>query len=793
MQDLLDASVRSLVVALAVGLLLAVMRVRSSALRHLAWLAVVVAMLSMPVLTRLTPSLLVVSPPAFISSMKTPVVAAPEQRRSIPQTVSTVRGAVQTAARMPSAPSPLSMPPAAVDARSLTLTNLVTGLYAVVCGILILRLGLALSAMARLRRGARPVDAQRPGWGDVLESPSVVAPVTIGFFFPRIVLPPAWRTWSRDKLDAVLAHERTHIRRRDPLAILLARLNRCVFWFHPLAWWLERALSRHAEVACDREALRTAISPRRYAELLLEVAEAVRRAGGRMAAPGVGVLGEGEFRQRIDLILRGGSGRATPAQVIVVVAVGVMAVGLVAGCREPSAPPALRANPATDVPALSWERARKVTAADALTPSQVEALEATWQQRQDDVELIEQLFLVYRPDRLGKPESDATRRAASRRVLLALIRHHPEHDFFKWLDAHVFAAPPMWIPDREGMAEAERLWLAHTQRPDVTGDVVGHAALFLRGAEFSFGPRAALIQQLLERAHTMDPSPMWTRELGRLYGSTVRAALQAETGLVQSLTIGDAARQDYEARVRPALEATRDAPLLTATAAELTMFPARPTYPIGRAYIDRALEIDPKNIEARQAWERIESRPVADDIDRVLHRPFEPAAATIARMPRDRRLRAAIQLAWQISTAGVRFRPQSKEYATLAIDLAAKDPYDPYGPDAVFDAHIILGLHALTESNRRGALRHLKDAGDVPRSRVMTVTPASREWLQRNLVQRLLQAGEHAAVVSYFEQLAANSGPADRPRILRAASDLRRGYEPVKYTRGSGLDIEATN
>ena len=60
----------------------------------------------------------------------------------------------------------------------------------------------------------------------------------------------AWPTkWDGPHLNAkgneiavetlVLAHEGEHARQRDPLIVALALLNRAVFWFHPLAWWLE--------------------------------------------------------------------------------------------------------------------------------------------------------------------------------------------------------------------------------------------------------------------------------------------------------------------------------------------------------------------------------------------------------------------------------------------------------------------------------------------------------------------------------------------------------------------------
>ena len=67
----------------------------------------------------------------------------------------------------------------------------------------------------------------------------------------------------------MVAHERTHIRRRDPLIALAARVNRCVFWFHPLAWWLERKLASAAEFACDETASRACGAPAEYAQVLV--------------------------------------------------------------------------------------------------------------------------------------------------------------------------------------------------------------------------------------------------------------------------------------------------------------------------------------------------------------------------------------------------------------------------------------------------------------------------------------------------------------------------------------------
>ena len=57
------------------------------------------------------------------------------------------------------------------------------------------------------------------------------------------------------KLDAVIAHEVSHVVRRDALTQRLSLLHRAIFWFSPLAWWLDRHLAELAEQASDEAAL----------------------------------------------------------------------------------------------------------------------------------------------------------------------------------------------------------------------------------------------------------------------------------------------------------------------------------------------------------------------------------------------------------------------------------------------------------------------------------------------------------------------------------------------------------
>ena len=40
------------------------------------------------------------------------------------------------------------------------------------------------------------------------------------------------------EMEAIVAHELCHIRRRDNLATAIHMSVEAIFWFHPLTWWL---------------------------------------------------------------------------------------------------------------------------------------------------------------------------------------------------------------------------------------------------------------------------------------------------------------------------------------------------------------------------------------------------------------------------------------------------------------------------------------------------------------------------------------------------------------------------
>jgi beta-lactamase regulating signal transducer with metallopeptidase domain/protocatechuate 3,4-dioxygenase beta subunit len=137
----------------------------------------------------------------------------------------------------------------------------------------------------------------------IAECPLIRVPLALGIVRPRVLLPSDWPAWPADKLQAVIAHERTHIERGDGAVIFLAEVNRCLYWFHPLAWWLRTHLGRLAETACDDAAIDATGDRTTYARHLLEVAAAVSGRQGRLVSPGISMARQSNVETRINTIL----------------------------------------------------------------------------------------------------------------------------------------------------------------------------------------------------------------------------------------------------------------------------------------------------------------------------------------------------------------------------------------------------------------------------------------------------------------------------------------------------------
>ena len=123
---------------------------------------------------------------------------------------------------------------------------------------------------------------------NIYQSDKVTSPMVFGVIRPRILLPrlsehfgfddepmnqsdfdseqvsregfdgdvKAPRIWIFDrKMDYVLLHEQTHIRRKDNLWRIAAVLTCCVHWFNPFIWLFLKQFFADMELACDEKVI----------------------------------------------------------------------------------------------------------------------------------------------------------------------------------------------------------------------------------------------------------------------------------------------------------------------------------------------------------------------------------------------------------------------------------------------------------------------------------------------------------------------------------------------------------
>jgi beta-lactamase regulating signal transducer with metallopeptidase domain len=263
MQILLEWAMRSSILILSGFLLLRASRVKDPSILLAACTAMLGCSLALPALTVAVPAvpLHVMRAPASISRIATEAA--------------------------PAAAAPLDWRRAAVT------------VYFLVAGVLLLRLWTGLVLSQRLRRRSRAT-GQVIGGIEILESDRAASPVTLGIVRPAIVLPDDWRAWDRRRLNAVMAHERSHIGRYDPAVQVLSAIHRALLWHSPLSWYLHRSLVQACEQASDDAAVAAAGDRAFYAEVLLDFMQrGLRRANWQ----GVPMARYGRADERIHRVL----------------------------------------------------------------------------------------------------------------------------------------------------------------------------------------------------------------------------------------------------------------------------------------------------------------------------------------------------------------------------------------------------------------------------------------------------------------------------------------------------------
>jgi beta-lactamase regulating signal transducer with metallopeptidase domain len=140
------------------------------------------------------------------------------------------------------------------------------------CGFLCVAL-IRLRDWLRIRAAMRSsIGLNLPAAVEVRSSPGLLEPGVVGLLRPVLLLPDGiTQHLTPPQLEAVLAHELCHVRRRDNLTAAIHMVVEAMFWFHPLVWWIGARLVEERERACDEAVLSLGSEPRVYAEGILNV------------------------------------------------------------------------------------------------------------------------------------------------------------------------------------------------------------------------------------------------------------------------------------------------------------------------------------------------------------------------------------------------------------------------------------------------------------------------------------------------------------------------------------------
>jgi beta-lactamase regulating signal transducer with metallopeptidase domain len=503
-QFLAEWALRSSLLILSGALLLRALRVKDASIRLAAWTAMLAGSLAIPALTVVLPGLPLVMirmaiPRATPRPTEVPVVtheavAAPVRAGSVQDGGASQRGS--------------GVAPGFDWAR------LALAIYALVAGVLLLRLCAGLEMSRRLLRSSRTTDRVTHNI-KIHESESVAAPVVLGVARPAIVLPADWRTWDSAKLDAVLAHEGSHIRRHDPAVQLLSAIHCALTWHSPLSWFLQRRIVQVAEEASDDAAVAAGHDRVWYAEVLL----GFMRRGVRARWQGVAMARYGRPEKRIDRILDGTalSHGVTRWSLLAILALGLPLAYLAAAAHPQSAPrnvqvaATLASSPAEPAPSRYRMHQQVLEDGWSVTPREAAGFESQIARDPDNVALRIRLLSYYYQHMIPEPRL---------RHIVWLIENRPDASFFLAI-SDITDAAPNWtgMNYAADYARVKALWLRQAERFPRNAKVLANATAALKGVD----PELSLV--LLKRTRGAEPNNLeWTAWLAKTYEIAVRTS-----------------------------------------------------------------------------------------------------------------------------------------------------------------------------------------------------------------------------------------------------------------------------
>jgi HEAT repeat protein/beta-lactamase regulating signal transducer with metallopeptidase domain len=318
MPFLIETALKGTILLIGVALFALLPRRSSAAGRHFLWGLGLAGLLVLPPLSSALPWRLAVFPAPLLRNAEIPATTSPSNVEApVPAAPAPSVPATSAAAATPTAP---------VASTHLSWSLILAGIWGLGTLLALARLAVGQWVVARIvRRSGLVAD---PQWHTELAaaarqlgvtgrvglrcSGGAALPMSVGVLRPTVILPASAAGWTDARRRAVLVHELAHVKRRDLLTQLMARLACAAYWFHPLVWVAAHRLHAEGERACDDLVLMSGARPSDYAGHLLQL---VRVAGpARAPALALPMAQRSDFEGRLLAILEPGVRRHPPTR-----------------------------------------------------------------------------------------------------------------------------------------------------------------------------------------------------------------------------------------------------------------------------------------------------------------------------------------------------------------------------------------------------------------------------------------------------------------------------------------------
>ena len=165
-----------------------------------------------------------------------------------------------------------------------------------------------------------------------------IMPITWGWLRPVIMLPDKFASWTIERQRVILLHELAHIKRKDYLTQIMARITCAIFWFNPLVWFAFRQIRKERELACDDYVLILGTKASDYATHLLELTQSQLTTQWSSVAS-VAMATPSEIENRLLAVLQPTHRRVYTTAATMVMSLAITTVVLTFGIVNPMALP----------------------------------------------------------------------------------------------------------------------------------------------------------------------------------------------------------------------------------------------------------------------------------------------------------------------------------------------------------------------------------------------------------------------------------------------------------------------